>query len=463
AIGRDTVQVTVNAAGNQAPTANAGADKTITLPTNSVSVTGTGTDPGGSIASYAWTKVSGPTGGTIATATAATTSITALIQGVYKFELKVTDNLGAIGRDTVQVTVNAAGNQAPIANAGADMIITLPTSTFSLAGTGTDADGTIIAYSWSRIAGPSAVTVASPNSATTLVSGFVQGVYKFEFRVTDNLGIIVRDTMQVTVNAAATANNAYGGVRWAIPGTVQAENYDVGGQNSAYNDATTANDGAGYRLTEAVDITTCSEGGYLVGWSVDGEWLKYSVNVTTTGTYSLEARIACTAAGKSFRVEMDGTTIATVTPPVTGAIQNWQTVTIPNLHLTAGNKIMRIYWITAWGVNINYLKFNLTTAGARMAKIPEVKEAAVDAGTTVTTFPLPFSTSFTVNIAGETKGEYNLTLVDVSGKTVWKKTVTKSSDAFTENIYMGNLPNGVYVLQVVTPEKKQSAYQLIKN
>ena len=145
-----------------------------------------------------------PTAVTVASPTSATTSISGLAQGVYKVEFRVTDNGGSIGRDTMQVTVNAAGNQSPTANAGADKTITLPASSVSLTGTGTDVDGSITAYAWSRISGPTAVTVVSPTSATTSVSGLAQGVYKFEFRVTDNGGSTGRDTVQVTVNAGAT-------------------------------------------------------------------------------------------------------------------------------------------------------------------------------------------------------------------------------------------------------------------
>ena len=64
--------------------------------------------PDGTIISYAWTKISGPASGTITNTTSATTSVTGLVQGVYNFELKVTDNNGATGKDTMQVTVNAA-------------------------------------------------------------------------------------------------------------------------------------------------------------------------------------------------------------------------------------------------------------------------------------------------------------------------------------------------------------------
>src|SRR5258705_420880 len=205
----DTMQVTVNAA-NIAPTANAGADQSITLPTSTVSLSGSGTDADGTISSYSWTKVSGPASGTITSAGSAATTVTGLAQGVYQFQLKVTDNSGATDLDTMQVTVNAA-NIAPTANAGADQSIILPTSTISLSGSGTDADGTISSYSWTKVSGPASGTITSAGSAATTVTGLAQGVYQFQLKVTDNSGATDLDTMQITVNAAniaPTANTA---------------------------------------------------------------------------------------------------------------------------------------------------------------------------------------------------------------------------------------------------------------
>jgi ribosomal protein L14 len=198
----DTVKVTVNPAPNQSPTANAGADITITLPTNSTSLTGSGSDPDGTIASYAWARVSGPTTFTLVTPNAATTALTGLVQGTYLFRLTVTDNGGATASDTVKVTVNAAPNQPPTANAGADITITLPTNSTTLTGSGTDPDGTIASYAWARVSGPTTFTLATPNAATTALTGLVQGTYLFRLTVTDNLGATASDTVRVTVNAA---------------------------------------------------------------------------------------------------------------------------------------------------------------------------------------------------------------------------------------------------------------------
>ena len=453
----DMVQVIVNAAvSNTPPVANAGVDTVITLPRNAAVLRGTGTDPGGSVSAYLWTKVSGPTTGTIATATAANTNITALVQGVYKFELKVTDNAGATAKDTVQVTVNAAGTQPPTANAGADQSITLPIVVANLSGTGTDPDGTIASYAWTKVSGPTGI-ITTLTAAATTVTALVQGVYKFELKVTDNSGLTARDTMQLTVNAAVSTpapNNAYGGVRWAIPGTIQAENFDNGGQNVAYYDDSKANFGNYYRTTEAVDLEASSDGSPDVGWIAAGEWLKYSVNVKTAGTYTIGARVAASAAGKSFRIEMDGVTIATVKVPNTGSTQTWQTVSIAGINLTAGDKMMRIYAISGSSYNINYVSF--TKSGA--AKI------AADAGASVTAFPVPFASSFTVSLNDESAGTYKLSLVDVSGNEVWKKEVEKADKAaVTETIYMGKLSNGVYILQVTDPAGNVKTKTLLKN
>src|SRR5205085_1480380 len=124
----DDVTVTVNAASsssNQSPIANAGPDQTITLPVNSVTLNGSGVDSDGTIISYSWNNIIGGSA-TIVSASSASTSINGLTQGVYVFRLTVTDNQGATATDDVTVTVNAAPNVAPIANAGPDITITLP-------------------------------------------------------------------------------------------------------------------------------------------------------------------------------------------------------------------------------------------------------------------------------------------------------------------------------------------------
>ena len=208
ATGKDTVRVTVNAAVNIAPAANAGADIAITLPANSANLTGTGIDTDGTISSYAWVKIAGPAAGTIINPATATTTLTSLVQGVYQFQLIVTDNNGAIGKDTVQVTVNEAVNinQIPVANAGADINIVLPSNTVQLTGTGIDSDGVIISYNWSVISGPAGFIFSSPLLSNTRIDSLFQGVYDVELTVKDNLGAIAKDTVTITVSAPRLSN-----------------------------------------------------------------------------------------------------------------------------------------------------------------------------------------------------------------------------------------------------------------
>lgn len=92
---------------NRPPVANAGPDQTITLQTNTVMLDGSGsTDPDNNITTYAWTKISGPSSFNIVNTNAVQTQVANLVQGVYEFELKVTDAGGLFSKDTVQIAIN---------------------------------------------------------------------------------------------------------------------------------------------------------------------------------------------------------------------------------------------------------------------------------------------------------------------------------------------------------------------
>ncbi|HET7116867.1 MAG TPA: hypothetical protein VFI29_10275, partial [Hanamia sp.] len=206
----------VSGGSNQSPTANAGSNQTITLPTNSVSLSGSGSDADGTISSYLWSKISGPSQGTISNPNSSSTNVSGLVQGVYQFQLTVTDNKGATGKSTMQVTVNSSSNQPPTANAGANQSITLPTNSISLSGSGNDPDGTISSYLWTKISGPSSYTIANPSSATTNVSDLVKGSYTFQLKVTDNNGATGTDTVLVTVNSSNQPPSANAGANQSI-------------------------------------------------------------------------------------------------------------------------------------------------------------------------------------------------------------------------------------------------------
>ena len=197
-----TVTVTVNPAPNQPPVVSAGNPQTITLPTNSVTLTGKATDATGTITSYSWTQISGPGTAAIGAATALTTTVSGLVAGSYTFQLKVTDNNNLSASANVTVLVNPAPNEPPVVNAGSAQTITLPVNSVTLTGTATDSTGTITTYAWTETSGPNTATIAASSSASTQVSGLVAGTYIFQLKVTDNNNLSGTGLVTVTVNPA---------------------------------------------------------------------------------------------------------------------------------------------------------------------------------------------------------------------------------------------------------------------
>lgn len=131
------------------------------------------------------------------------------------------------------------------------------------------------------------------------------------------------------------------GAAHAIPGPIEAEDYDLGGEGLAYLDCDATNNGGAYRPTEGVDIEPSSEGAFDVGWMCPGEWIEYTVNVGTAATYQIEARVASLATGGSFRLEFDGIDkTGPVAVPATGGWQSWTSVTATTT-LSAGEQVMR--------------------------------------------------------------------------------------------------------------------------
>jgi hypothetical protein len=203
-VNTDLMQVTVNAAANVSPTANAGSDRAITLPTNTITQTGSGSDADGTISAYLWTQVSGPSVALITSSSSATSSFNNLVAGTYVFNLRVTDNNGATGNDQFSVVVSNAANIPPSVNAGSDQTITQPTSTATFAGSATDADGTISSHTWSFISGPATPTITTPSSYTSGITGLsAVGAYTFQLSATDNGSATSTDIMVIQVNAAA--------------------------------------------------------------------------------------------------------------------------------------------------------------------------------------------------------------------------------------------------------------------
>jgi uncharacterized protein involved in high-affinity Fe2+ transport len=247
-----------------------------------------------------------------------------------------------------------------------------------------------------RVAAESAVSDAFhiSNSAGTNLSGSVNvpstGAWQTWTNVTATVTLPAGQQV-LTVNednagwnfnyfSLASLEGAYGGVPTAIPGTVQAENYDTGGQGVAYSADSTNGSANSYR-SDGIDLETTTDagGGYDLGWTTSGQWFNYTVNVATAGTYAVTFRVASPdAINDALHISnSSGTNLSgSVNIPVTGGYQTWTSVTV-NVTLPAGQQILTIDQDNA-GWNLNYVTF---AAGSSSGEGPYGGVAAAVPGT----------------------------------------------------------------------------------
>lgn len=158
-----------------------------------------------------------------------------------------------------------------------------------------------------------------------------------------------------------------------IPGTINAVDYDLGNQGVTYSDsdvmATTGapgggNNGTKYR-NDGVDIepSTDPQGfDFNVGWTQILEWLSYTVHVETTGLYDVEIRVASALGGGAFRLSLDDERLGPdLEVANTGGWQNWVSVWLRDVSLTAGEHILKLL-VRREGFNVNTMRFTLRSA-----------------------------------------------------------------------------------------------------
>jgi hypothetical protein len=491
AMGKDTVKITVNAASalNVAPTAIAGTDQTKNLPVNSVSLSGSGKDIDGSISSYLWSKISGPAA-TITNISSAATTVTGLAQGTYEFELTVTDDKGAVGKDTIKVIVNAAviANVAPIANAGADQTITLPTNTIQLLGNGSDADGSISSYEWTKMAGPSTFSIVNSSSALLTINNLVEGVYKFQFNVTDDKGASAKDTVMVTVNAAtilanvAPTVNAGSDQSITLPTnsiTVSGNGADSDGSISSYQ-WTKISGSSSYTivnpLSSASVISGLQEGIYQFQLkvtddkgSIATDTLQITVNASTNATINqapvADAGSDVTIVSSSSSVTLygsgtdkDGKVTAyswkQLSGPSTSDIVQTTTATPTISNLTGGNYQFELT-VTDNNGAIGQDTVNVTVALERLDPRAQTRKLNI--------YPNPVHTIANLELtAPYSNTNVAIVITDMNGSQVYKREFVSNSIQVSQQIDMSNLTKGVYVVSVFFDGMEMQSMKVVK-
>lgn len=194
--------------------------------------------------------------------------------------------------------------------------------------------------------------------ATTSNTYTEAGTYQAELTVTDSLA--ATDTATVTITVSTQTPFGNGGAPWPLPGRIEAENFDAGGEGVAYHDETAGNNGGEYRTDVSVDIQTADDdgGGFNIGWTDTGEWLEYTVDVDQKATYSLALRVASQSLGGTVRLLVDGEDkTGNIAFGSTGGWQTYSTVAGPDIPLDAGQQVLRLE-IVADGFNLNWIELS---------------------------------------------------------------------------------------------------------
>lgn len=182
------------------------------------------------------------------------------------------------------------------------------------------------------------------------------GCYDVIARAVDEDGFGRSDNTEIIVGKGCPPTPFHGRPA-AIPGRIEAEDFDKSRKNDAYFDTDASNNGGAYRLDCGVDIQPCSAGGFNLGWMIAGEWTRYTVAVTEAGKYDVRCRVASPNDTARIHLELDGTNITGPLPiPNTGDWQNFTDVVVRGVSLAKGEQVLRMV-VESEGLNLDYVEF----------------------------------------------------------------------------------------------------------
>ncbi len=237
-----------------------------------------------------------------------------------------------------------------------------------------------------------------------------------------------------------TERSNFGGEPFPIPGTIEAEDYDIGGEGLTYHDTEPDNIPGDYRPTEGVDVEKRDDGGYHVGYIESGEWLEYTINVAKAGDYTVTTHIASMEGGSRFLFECAGKRSSVVRAPQTNSWQTTMPVTA-TISLPAGEQILRVRITSSNSFNIDKYVFEKSEA----SDVLNQQDSQTPFKFSI--YPNPVSQQLSVsydNFAGHEKIE----IYNILGQLV--KSIHMTSPTF--QFHLNDLPRGAYFLRVRSPQ-----------
>jgi hypothetical protein len=242
-----------------------------------------------------------------------------------------------------------------------------------------------------------------------------------------------------------------------IPGTIYATEYDLGKLNYAYYDVDYQNVGGGtwnsggkFR-NDGVDIENCIDfgsNGYNVGWIQNGEWLRYTCNITQSGTYKIKINVASMNTGGQILLRLDGLVLGgLINVPNTNGWQNWQFVELNNVYLPQGIHQLEARFFNG-GFNLSHFEFELLSTDVQekdlLPKDFELKQ----------NYPNPFNSKTVITYSIPEITNIKLKVYDLLGnETFTIDEGLKSPGIYLEEFDAHNLSSGTYFLRLETEKK----------
>ena len=176
------------------------------------------------------------------------------------------------------------------------------------------------------------------------------------------VGTDYKDEIYLDAAQDTTPPTPYGDVAAKIPGKVEVENYDVGKPNKAYYDKDGDNQGKAYR-EDGVDIVQLDSAdkskGYAIGYTNEGEWLRYTVNVAETGTYEVKVNMATPSENAGIKLYIDGKAVTDDIIAKQNAENDWSTysaVSAKTKEIEKGEHALKLE-IVGNNVNVDWMEF----------------------------------------------------------------------------------------------------------
>jgi len=232
----------------------------------------------------------------------------------------------------------------------------------------------------------------------------------------------------------------YLGEPGSIPGIIEAENFDDGGEGLTYHDNDPTNVPGVYRPDVGVDIYSRNGTGYHIGNTMPGEWYEYTVSVANEGAWNADFMLASLQGGGTFKVKIGEVESDTLTALNTNSALITKAVSTV-MNLPAGVQIMRFTVLTQPAFNIDQFKFSAVAEPTGIQSIDKI----------------PFTVFQDQNreIYYSLKGDYSIQwihLYNVSGALVY----IINNPENTGTLSTKEIPDGIYLFQSFTGKGKFS-------